>query len=105
MHNPSVPVDEGVATLAQRIFYAAVLLPTAAAVVVGLVAKITHLATRGWTGVPFAGMLSWIIVIGVAQLLVLAWGRWHYLAGVRLAPEPPALPVTTEPGIFYHATR
>ena len=104
MAEPSVPVDESVATLAQRIFWGAVLLPTAIALAVGFVAKVVYRAARGGGGPRFGGVLSWVIVIGAIQLAIVAWGRRQYFAGVKLRAAPVAEPARAEPGIFRHDT-
>jgi hypothetical protein len=97
-----VPVDDGIATLAQRVLFGVVLLPTAAALVLGVAARLIGALTGAGDGESLSGLLTCLLLIGVLQAPVLAVGLMHYLSGVKLHGEAPATPAKAEPGIFHH---
>jgi len=102
VRDPSVPVDDDIAALAQRTLVVVVLLPTGIGLVLGVIAKVIGAIAGVHEGLPFRGLLSWIVMIGVIQLIILAVGRNRYLSGVALEPAGAAEPAQPEPGIFHH---
>jgi hypothetical protein len=94
-----IPVDERIQSAAHWAMYIAIALPTLAGMVAGLLLKVSGAANSA----AFPGLLMWIVMIGVLQLVIGLVGRTQYLSGVRMRVEEAPRPPETDPGIFHHA--
>lgn len=102
MRDRPVPVDDDIATLARWVLYGVVLLPTAAALAVGISLKLIGRLVGAQQDSPLSGLLTGILFVAVIQVAVVVVGLTHYLSGVKLHGEAPATLAKAEPGIFYH---
>jgi hypothetical protein len=93
-----IPVDERVRSAAHWALYIAIALPTVAAMIAGVLLKVSGGSNRE----SFPGLLLWIVLIGVFQLVIALVGRTQYLSGVSMRAEEAPRPPETDPGIFHH---
>jgi hypothetical protein len=96
MDRAVVPVDERTRAAAHWGFYLLVGLPTVAALIAGAILKVS-----GQTlGRSFGGLLMWVVLIGLAQLAIVAIGRSQYLSGVAFRSTASPRPPQNDPGLF-----
>jgi len=96
MDTTVVPVDEQTRAEAHWGLYVLLGMPTLAALAAGAVLKVLGRTESH----SFSGLLMWVALIGLFQLVVLLIGRTQHLSGVALrAEEAPRAP-QNEPGLF-----
>ena len=100
MHRIELPVDAGTRSLAHWALYLGVALPTALALLVGLVDRLTGHAG----GAASEGLLTLILLIGLVQFAIIVIGRAQYFASVRMRTEGRPAPPANDPGIFHHGS-
>jgi hypothetical protein len=98
MGTQEVPVDERTRAAAHWAMYGLLAVPTIAILIVGTILKVTGHAE----GAGFPGLLGWVVVIGLIQLVIVVVGRTHYLSGVVLSADEGPRPPETDAGIFRH---
>ncbi|MBM3497972.1 MAG: hypothetical protein FJX74_04800 [Armatimonadetes bacterium] len=96
MDTTVVPVDERTRAEAHWGLYVAVGLPTVSALAAGLALKLLGRTESH----AFAGLLTWVVLIGFGQLVVLLVGRMQHLSGVALRADEAARAPKNEPGLF-----
>jgi ethanolamine utilization microcompartment shell protein EutL len=94
-----LPVDAGTKALADRAFGILLALPTVVAFALGLALRMADVKLA-----PFSsGFLTVVVLIGVAQLAIVAVGRAQWLSAVRFRAEVLPRPPENEPGVFHAA--
>jgi len=101
MDGTRIPVEARTRSLAHWALYIAVGLPTLAALLAGMVIRVVG---RG-QGATFAGLLTWVVLIGVIQFAILVVGRAQYLSGVPMRTVGPPRPPRCDVGMFHHDRR